>query len=278
MRSVQATVYKLGTRAEKQICPLFDRAIEQEGKVRNAQSRTLRNLTRARGVTTSDGARGKKQVWCHRVRNWGLSEANSLYWRILVTLLGLFGAPRNHSAPGDLRLSCHPLLSPPRYSSDYSVWKKEHTTDAINIVRQWRKDQSDRILACVKQKRSTGWSSSKNTKSCGRKKRRWKSVASSSQKTCIRRLRHRKTGVNSELQIKLWSSHARRLCHVLVDCQKIPFCNFCVYFALENFFMKTLPPDSKRAVALSSFRWQQTICIGHCHYRQRQSEPKSMKI
>jgi len=42
--------------------------------------------------------------------------------------------------------------------------------------------------------------------------------------------------------------------------------------------MKTLPPDSKRAVALSSFRWQQTICIGHCHYRQRQSEPKSMKI
>jgi len=34
-----------------------------------------------RGVTRWDGARGKKQVWRPRVRNWGLSEANVLYWR-----------------------------------------------------------------------------------------------------------------------------------------------------------------------------------------------------
>ena len=34
-----------------------------------------------RGVTRLDGARGKKQVWRPHVRTWGLSEANSLYWR-----------------------------------------------------------------------------------------------------------------------------------------------------------------------------------------------------
>jgi len=32
------------------------------------------------GVTRLDGARGKKQVWRPRVRTWGLSEANVLYW------------------------------------------------------------------------------------------------------------------------------------------------------------------------------------------------------
>jgi len=32
-----------------------------------------------RGVTTLDGARGKKQIWRPRVRTWGLPEANLLY-------------------------------------------------------------------------------------------------------------------------------------------------------------------------------------------------------
>jgi len=34
-----------------------------------------------RGVTRLDSARGKKQFWRPHVRNWGLSEANVLYWR-----------------------------------------------------------------------------------------------------------------------------------------------------------------------------------------------------
>ena len=36
---------------------------------------------RPRGVTRLNGAGGKKQVWRRRVRTWGLSEANLLYWR-----------------------------------------------------------------------------------------------------------------------------------------------------------------------------------------------------
>jgi len=35
----------------------------------------------ARGVTRLNGARGKKQVWPHHIRNWGLSEANVLHRR-----------------------------------------------------------------------------------------------------------------------------------------------------------------------------------------------------
>jgi len=38
-------------------------------------------VSAVRGVTRSDGARGKKQVWRPHVRNWDLSEANLLYWK-----------------------------------------------------------------------------------------------------------------------------------------------------------------------------------------------------
>ena len=34
-----------------------------------------------RSVTRLDGTRGKKQVWCPNIQNWGLLEANVLYWR-----------------------------------------------------------------------------------------------------------------------------------------------------------------------------------------------------
>jgi len=39
----------------------------------------------------------------HVWRNWGLSEANLLLKKVPVTLLGLFGAPRSDSTPGELR-------------------------------------------------------------------------------------------------------------------------------------------------------------------------------
>jgi len=56
----------------------------------------------SRGVTRLDGARGKKQVWspappCSSLRSFG--SKYSVFKKVLVTLLGLLGAPRRHSAP-----------------------------------------------------------------------------------------------------------------------------------------------------------------------------------
>jgi len=56
-------------------------------------------------VTTLDVdvTRGKKQVWLSHVRDWGLSKGNVAYCAegssLLVTLLGICGVPRSHSAP-----------------------------------------------------------------------------------------------------------------------------------------------------------------------------------
>ena len=47
-----------------------------------------------RGVTRLDGARGKKQVWRPHVRNWGLSEANLLFWRKYLRHYWDFSAPQ----------------------------------------------------------------------------------------------------------------------------------------------------------------------------------------
>jgi len=47
----------------------------------------------SRGVTRLDGARGKKQVWRPRVRTYGLSEANVLYWRKYLWHCWDFSAP-----------------------------------------------------------------------------------------------------------------------------------------------------------------------------------------
>jgi len=46
----------------------------------------------SKGVTRLDSAEDKKQVWCPHVRTWGLSEANLLSKKVLVTLLWPFGA------------------------------------------------------------------------------------------------------------------------------------------------------------------------------------------
>jgi len=65
-----------------------------------------------RGETRLDCVRGKKQVWRPDVRTRGLSEANVLLKKALVTLLGLFGVPAVIRRPGN----CAPL-APPRYAS-----------------------------------------------------------------------------------------------------------------------------------------------------------------
>ena len=64
----------------------------------------------ARGVRGLDSARGKKQVWRPHVRTWVPSEADVQLKKVLVELLGLFGAPRSLSVPGELRPPCHPSL------------------------------------------------------------------------------------------------------------------------------------------------------------------------
>jgi len=50
-------------------------------------------LTKTRGVTRLDGARGKKQVWHSHVRTWSLSEVNVLYWRKYLWHCWDFSAP-----------------------------------------------------------------------------------------------------------------------------------------------------------------------------------------
>jgi len=60
-------------------------------------------FTITRGVTRLDGARGKKQVWRPHVRTWRLKH--TVLKKVLVTLLGLFGALCSHSV--------HPSVSAP---------------------------------------------------------------------------------------------------------------------------------------------------------------------
>ena len=66
----------------------------------------------SRGVKRLDGARNTKQVWRPHVRTWGLSEANLLLKKVLVTLFWLFGPPRSDSAPGELLPPCPPVVKP----------------------------------------------------------------------------------------------------------------------------------------------------------------------
>jgi len=87
-------------------------------RIRSISETTLRSkqpLDLSRGVTRLDGARDKKQLWRLRVRTWGLSEANVLYWRKHVWYCWDFHPPavirRLHSnlAPGN----CAPLRYAP---------------------------------------------------------------------------------------------------------------------------------------------------------------------
>jgi len=60
--------------ATTELCP-------KETKKGNSWKMAKARLALIRGVTRFYGARGKKQVWCPRVRPWGLSETNGLHWR-----------------------------------------------------------------------------------------------------------------------------------------------------------------------------------------------------
>ena len=67
----------------------------------------------SRGVTRSDGALGKKQVWRPHVRTWGLSEANVLYWRMRLWHCWVFMAPPTANwRPIEIRRpgNCVPLV------------------------------------------------------------------------------------------------------------------------------------------------------------------------
>jgi len=63
-----------------------------------------------------EGAWGKKQFGAPRVRTWGLSEANVLYWRIeenTFHIVGTFGAHRSYAVPPSNSDSSPGYLCPP---------------------------------------------------------------------------------------------------------------------------------------------------------------------
>ena len=68
--------------------------------------RTLIMNVNVRGITSLDGARGKKQVWRPRVRSWVLSEENVLYWRNYLRHC------QDFSTPEELCPLCPPSLRP----------------------------------------------------------------------------------------------------------------------------------------------------------------------
>jgi len=71
------------------------------------------------GVTRLDGARGKKQVWCPRVRNRGFSEANVLYWWKYLWRCWYFSALPYCFGNWGIVPSC-----PPRYATGHNEWLK----------------------------------------------------------------------------------------------------------------------------------------------------------
>ena len=75
-----------------------------------------------------DGARVKMQVWRPHVRNWGLLEANLLYWRKYLWHCWDFSAPptviwcpHSDSASGELRHPCTPRYARGYYTRD--IWR-----------------------------------------------------------------------------------------------------------------------------------------------------------
>jgi len=78
------------------------------------------NCNAGRGVTGLGGARGKKQVWRPLFELEAFWEANVLLKKVLVTLLGLFGAPIAIWRPGN----CAPLapLVTPLFVQDASAY------------------------------------------------------------------------------------------------------------------------------------------------------------
>ena len=104
------------------------------------------------GVTRLDGARGKKQVWRPHVRTWALSEANLLHWRkylqyvVYLWFLGLFGASRSDSTPGD----CSPL-APFVTPLDSKRWKvKSPMSPSQRVSGLWPEFNSSPVSRLVK--------------------------------------------------------------------------------------------------------------------------------
>ena len=104
------------------------------------------NLLIDRGVTTIDGAQGKKQVWHTRVRTWGLSEANVLYWsKYLWHCLdflappqsfgppAVFQRPQSDSVPVELRHPLPPSLHPCWLNHTAACQKLQMYTVANNL-------------------------------------------------------------------------------------------------------------------------------------------------
>ena len=70
----------------------------------------------SRGVTRLDGAWRNKKVWRPRVRIWGLSEANVLFWKSTYDIVVAFWSPAVIQRPGNcaplapsLRLWCYAI-------------------------------------------------------------------------------------------------------------------------------------------------------------------------
>jgi len=72
----------------------------------------LQRATSRRGVTRLDGARGKKQVRRPRVRTWGLSEANLLFWRKYLWHFWYFSAPPHWLGARGIVPPLSPLVTP----------------------------------------------------------------------------------------------------------------------------------------------------------------------
>ena len=81
--------------------------------------------------------RGKKQVWCSRVRTRGLSEAKALHWS---KYLRIFGALRRHSAPGEL-CPLSPSLRPCIGWSDFTDFDYKNDSfikNGLPFHKNWR--------------------------------------------------------------------------------------------------------------------------------------------
>ena len=91
-----------------------------------------------RGVTRLDASRGKKQVWRPRVRTWGLSKANALYWIKYFRLCWDFSAPPySHSTPR----KCFPLPPhrfPPGCITKYKIDNKTRQKHRYNTIPIFR--------------------------------------------------------------------------------------------------------------------------------------------
>ena len=93
----------------------------------------------ARDGTRSDGARDNKQVWslappCSNLRSF--RRKCTALKKVLVTLLGLFGAPRSGSAPhGDSAPEKFPPLAPSHYAPAPCIHKLQSCINTASLPK-----------------------------------------------------------------------------------------------------------------------------------------------